>query len=185
MKPQTMHCHLLMSRLSSSVHSQGNPARATPPPGTVSVCARNRATLCVRSPHHLLTLFMSPDWSPAPTHPRRPDGLLFDWWCVEGSLTRRLMAAGQDDFRVELLLQEHQPACPDEAAALGLDAGQPVWVREVLLHTAGAARVFARTVADLQAVIAGGVPLENLGSGSLGQLLFSDPRSQREPVEIG
>ena len=115
---------------------------------------------------------------------RNPDGLLFDWLCDEGSLTRRLMAAGQDDFRVEVLLQEHQPARPDEAAALGLDAGQPLWVREVLLHTAGAPRVFARTVADLQAFNAAGVHLENLGSRSLGQLLFSDPRIQREPIEI-
>lgn len=127
---------------------------------------------------------MFPDWHPAPTHPRRPDDLLFDWLCDEGSLTRRLMAAGQDDFRVEVLLQEHQPARPDEAAALGLDAGQPLWVREVLLHTAGAPRVFARTVADLQAFNAAGVHLENLGSRSLGQLLFSDPRIQREPIEI-
>src|SRR5690606_6029746 len=101
-----MHCHLLMIRLSAILHSQGIHAMATSPPGTVSVCALIRPTLCVQSPHHFQSLFMFPDWHPAPTHPRRPDGLLFDWLCDEGSLTRRLMAAGQDDFRVEVLLQE-------------------------------------------------------------------------------
>src|SRR5690606_18478917 len=129
MKPQTMHCHLLMSRLSSSVHSQGNPARATPPPGTVSVCARNRATLCVRSPHHLQSLFMFPYRQPGLTNPRGPDGLQCVCLCDECSLTSRLMAAGQNESRVEVLMQEHQPARPDEVAALGLDAGLYLCVR--------------------------------------------------------
>ena len=44
--------------------------------------------------------------------------------------------------------------------------------------------MFARTVADLQAFRAAGVHLEDLGSRSLGELLFSDPRIRREPIEI-
>jgi len=125
-----------------------------------------------------------PDWQPASLHPQRPGGALLDWLVDEGSLTRRLIAAGRDDFRVEVLTQQQQPARADEAAALGLSAGHPLWIREVLLHTAGAPRVFARTVADLQAFRAAGVHLEDLGSRSLGELLFSDPRIRREPIEI-
>lgn len=125
-----------------------------------------------------------PDWHPAPSHPERPSDALLDWLCDEGSLTRRLIACGQDDFRVQVLHEQQHPARADEAAALGLSAGHPLWVREVLLHTAGAPRVFARTVADLQAFSAMGVHLENLGSRSLGELLFSDPRIHREPIEI-
>lgn len=125
-----------------------------------------------------------PDWQPARAHPQNPTGPLLDWLCDEGSLTRRLMACGQDDFRVQVLVEQQQAARADEAAALGLSTGQPVWIREVLLHTAGAPRVFARTVADLAAFNAAGVHLENLGSRSLGELLFSDPRIRREPIEI-
>lgn len=125
-----------------------------------------------------------PDWHPATSHPQQPTGTLLDWLSDQGSLTRRLTAAGQNDFRVEVLAEQQQPARDDEAAALGLNPGQPVWIREVLLHTAGAPRVFARTVADLQAFNAAGVHLENLGSRSLGELLFSDPRIRREPIEI-
>lgn len=125
-----------------------------------------------------------PDWYPATSHPEQPTGLLLDWLTDEGSLTRRLIASGQNDFHVEVLNEQQQPARADEAAALGLSVGQPLWIREVLLHTAGAPRVFARTVADLQAFTAMGVHLENLGSRSLGELLFSDPRIQREPIEI-
>lgn len=125
-----------------------------------------------------------PDWQPAPSHPLSPPSELLDWLSDQGSLTRRLMAAGDDDFRVQVLLEQQQSARDDEAAALGLMPGQPVWVREVLLHTAGAPRVFARTTADLHAFNAAGVHLENLGSRSLGELLFSDPRIRREPIEI-
>ncbi len=125
-----------------------------------------------------------PDWHLATSHPDQPAAVMLDWLCDQGSLTRRLMASGSDDFRVEVLNEQQQPARADEAAALGLSSGQPLWVREVLLHTAGAPRVFARTVADLQAFNSLGVHLENLGSRSLGELLFSDPRIQREPIEI-
>ena len=125
-----------------------------------------------------------PDWHPATSHPEPPPAVLLDWLCDQGSLTRRLTACGHDDFRVEVLNEQQQPARADEAAALGLSSGPPLWIREVLLHTAGAPRVFARTVADLQAFNAMGVHLENLGSRSLGELLFSDPRIQREPIEI-
>ncbi len=125
-----------------------------------------------------------PDWYPATTHPTPPTGALLDWLCGAGSLTQRLISAGANDFCVEVLQQQQQPARADEAGALGLPTGQLVWTREVLLHTAGAPRIFARTVADLQAFNAAGVHLENLGSRSLGELLFSDSRIRREPIEI-
>lgn len=125
-----------------------------------------------------------PRWQPAPSHPLSPTGPLLDWLTDEGSLTRRLTAAGRNDFRVELLVEQHQPARADEAAALGLTAGHPLWVREVLLHTAGVPRVFARTVADLHTFSAAGLHLDQLGTRSLGELLFSDPGIRREPIEI-
>ncbi len=98
-------------------------------------------------------------------------------------MTRRLTAAGNQDFRVELLNQGEQPARCDEAQALGVAAGTPVWTREVLLHTAGAPRVFARSVAPLEVLEDSGVDLANLGTRSLGELLFTDARIARGPIE--
>ena len=95
---------------------------------------------------------MLPDWYPADQHPAPPPEPLFDWLCHEGSLTQRLTEAGDRDFRVELLQQAPQPARKDEAQALGLTAGATVWTREVLLHTAGAPRVYARSVAPPSAL---------------------------------
>ncbi len=153
-------------------------------------CARtgekppSHGTLCTRHPAATERSVSIPDWQLVTEHTDISDSIMLDWLSGTGSLTRRLMAAGNDDFQVEVLLEQQQPARADEAAALGLPEAHPVWVREVLLHTAGAPRVFARTVADLQAFNAAGVHLENLGSRSLGELLFNDPRIRREPLEI-
>lgn len=111
--------------------------------------------------------------------------MLLEWLQNEGSLTQRLIDAGDDDFRVELLAQGLQPARADEASALNLESGSQVWVREVLLHTAGAPRVFARSVAPLQTLRESKADLTNLGTRSLGELLFrGDLGISRGPLEI-
>jgi len=127
---------------------------------------------------------MLPDWYPAKRHPAPPDAPLFDWLCHEGSLTLRLTEAGDQDFRVELLKQAPEPAHDDEAAALGLSPGTLVWTREVLLHTAGAPRVYARSVAPTSALGNAAVELDSLGTTSLGHLLFRNPQIRRGPIEI-
>lgn len=125
-----------------------------------------------------------PQWYLADRHPQPPAEPLYDWLRGQGSLTRRLTAAGNGDFRVELLQQSAQPARADEALALGMQPGAQVWVREVLLHTAGAPRVFARSVAPLSSLAASGMDLDSLGTRSLGEILFSDARIQRSDIEI-
>ncbi|UJJ29972.1 chorismate--pyruvate lyase family protein [Halopseudomonas maritima] len=127
---------------------------------------------------------MLPDWYPANQHPAPPPEPLLDWLCHEGSLTQRLTEAGNRDFRVELLSQTPQPARVDEAQTLGLETGASVWAREVLLHTAGAPRVFARSVAPPSALGNAQVALDNLGTTSLGHLLFRNPQIRRGPIEI-
>ncbi|MEH6565898.1 MAG: chorismate lyase [Halopseudomonas sp.] len=127
---------------------------------------------------------MLPDWFATDCHPAPPPAPLFHWLCAEGSLTQRLTDAGNNDFKVELLAQEEQPARADEAQTLGIAAGQPVWVRQVLLHTAGAPRVFARSVAPLSALGSAAVELHKLGTTSLGHLLFRNPQINRGPIQI-
>ncbi|UAW98337.1 chorismate lyase [Halopseudomonas nanhaiensis] len=125
-----------------------------------------------------------PHWLPAEHHPAPPADPLYDWLRGQGSLTRRLMAAGGDDFCVELLRQSVQAAREDEALALGIQPGADAWVREVLLHAAGAPRVFARSVAPLASLADSGLDLERLGTRSLGEVLFADARIERSDIEI-
>ncbi|WP_321349826.1 chorismate lyase [Halopseudomonas oceani] len=127
---------------------------------------------------------MLPHWYPTDHHPAPPANPLFSWLCHEGSLTQRLTDVGNHDFRVELLRQEPQAARADEAAALGVPQGATVWAREVLLHTAGAPRVYARSVAPPSALGSSAVELDALGTTSLGHLLFRNPQISRGPIEI-
>jgi chorismate lyase len=125
-----------------------------------------------------------PTWRSADRSAHLPDSPLADWLTDEGSLTLRLTEAGAGDFRVELLGQGIQPARTDEAAVLGMTEGEPLWAREVLLHTAGAARVFARSVAPLTILQAANLNLADLGTRSLGELLFNDAQMPRGPIEV-
>lgn len=126
-----------------------------------------------------------PDWYAAPLHPAPPADPLLDWLCDEGSLTARLVAAGDQDFAVEVLHQGREPAREDEAQALELAPEEPVWAREVVLHTGGAARVYARSVAPFAALGHSTLELQKLGSRSLGELLFGRPDINRGRIEIG
>lgn len=125
-----------------------------------------------------------PDWYAVSLHPAPPAAPLLDWLSDEGSLTARLDAAGNRDFAVEVLHQGREPARPDEAQALGLQGEELVWVREVLLHTAGEARVFARSVAPLATLGRTTLALQELGTRSLGELLFGQPEINRGSIEI-
>lgn len=140
---------------------------------------RLRSTAARRCP--TVTL---PDWYAAPFHPAPPTNPLLDWLCEQGSLTARLEAAGDRDFAVEVLHQGSEQPRADEATALGIPDEEPVWAREVLLHTGGAARVFARSVAPLAMLEQSSLELQQLGVRSLGELLFGKPNISRGPIDI-
>lgn len=140
---------------------------------------RLRSTVLRRCP--AVTL---PDWYAVSLHPAPPPAPLLDWLSDQGSLTARLDAAGNRDFAVEVLRQGCEEARPDEALALGLRGEEAVWVREVLLHTAGKARVFARSIAPLAALGRSSLELQELGTRSLGELLFGKPEISRGTIEI-
>ncbi|WP_339843930.1 chorismate lyase [uncultured Halopseudomonas sp.] len=125
-----------------------------------------------------------PDWYAVSLHPAPPPAPLFDWLSDQGSLTARLEAAGNHDFRVEVLHQGSEHARADEGQALGMRDEEQVWVREVLLHTAGAARVFARSIAPLATLQRSDLELRELGTRSLGELLFGKPEISRSTIEI-
>ncbi len=114
----------------------------------------------------------------------RPDSLTLDWLFDEGSLTRRLTRLSDDGFSVTPLFEGWDTLRADECSALDLAEGSEGWVREVYLRGHGAAWVFARSVASRAALQGDGLHMDELGSRSLGELLFCDQAFQRRALEV-
>ncbi|MGE8066890.1 chorismate--pyruvate lyase family protein [Pseudomonas sp. NPDC089569] len=113
-----------------------------------------------------------------------PDPFTLDWLFDEGSLTRRLTRLSNDGFSVTPLFEGWQTLRADECAALDLVEGSEGWVREVYLRGHGQAWVFARSVASRSALQGDGLHMDELGSRSLGELLFCDQAFQRRAIEV-
>ncbi|WCM51362.1 chorismate lyase [Pseudomonas sp. WJP1] len=113
-----------------------------------------------------------------------PDTSILDWLFDHGSLTRRLIHLTNDAFSVTPLFEGWQTLRTDECAALDLAEGSEGWVREVYLRGHGQALVFARSVAARSALQGDGLHMDELGSRSLGELLFCDHAFQRRAIEV-
>lgn len=104
------------------------------------------------------------------------------WLLDSNSLTARLKSQCQQ-FRVELLGQRIETCQEDEAVAL-IPAGEPVLVREVLLFCDDKPHVFARSLLPLSSLTGDEQALANLGTQSLGQVLFNNPSLKRQAIEV-
>ena len=113
-----------------------------------------------------------------------PDAATLDWLFDEGSLTRRLTRLSNDGFSVTPLFEGWQPLRDDECAALHMPAASVGWVREVYLRGHGQPWVFARSVAARSALQGDGLHMDELGSRSLGELLFCDQAFTRQAIEV-
>ncbi|MGY2289927.1 chorismate--pyruvate lyase family protein [Pseudomonas sp. SDO528_S397] len=113
-----------------------------------------------------------------------PAPLILDWLFDEGSLTRRLTHLSSDGFSVTPLSEGWQPLRDDECTALDLPAASVGWVREVYLRGHGQPWVFARSVAARSALEGDGLHMDELGSRSLGELLFCDHAFRRQAIEV-
>ncbi|MDZ5431467.1 chorismate lyase [Pseudomonas fluorescens] len=126
----------------------------------------------------------APLWLPQSLLTPLPDPFILDWLFDEGSLTRRLTRLSNDGFSVTPLFEGWQTLRADECAALDLAEGSEGWVREVYLRGHGQAWVFARSVAARSALQGDGLHMDELGSRSLGELLFCDHAFQRRAIEV-
>ena len=133
---------------------------------------------------HTNSIFPTLQWLPQPLLSPRPDAFVLDWLFDEGSLTRRLTRLSDERFSVTPLFEGWQPLRADECAALDLAEGSEGWVREVYLRGHGEAWVFARSVAARSALQGDGLQMDELGSRSLGELLFCDQAFQRRAIEV-
>ena len=126
----------------------------------------------------------APLWRPQSELTPLPDTSTLDWLFDEGSLTRRLTRLSDDGFSVTPLFEGWQTLRDDECSALDLAEGSEGWVREVYLRGHGEAWVFARSVASRSALQGDGLHMDELGSRSLGELLFCDHAFQRRAIEV-
>ncbi|AMB86374.1 chorismate--pyruvate lyase [Pseudomonas agarici] len=126
----------------------------------------------------------SPTWLTQCRLATPPNAQTLDWLFDEGSLTRRLTGLCDNAFSVTPLFEGWQPLRDDERAALDLPAASLGWVREVYLCGHGQPWVFARSVAAQDALQQGGLNMAELGSRSLGELLFCDQAFERQVIEV-
>lgn len=109
---------------------------------------------------------------------------LRQWLLDRGSLTERLIATSEGQFRVEVLQQQWGVASRDEAQLLGLKPRQAALIREVILYGRQQPWVYARSVLPAKSLGHSLRHLKQLGNKPLGAVLFSDPTMQRGDIEI-
>lgn len=119
-------------------------------------------------------------WRPTPPRATVPPALR-PWLTDPSSLTARVRARC-DELCVQVLFQGLGAALSDEAALLGLRAGERVWVREVLLVADGRPVVFARSLLPRRNVRGAWHLFHGLGARPLGAALFADPAIARSPL---
>lgn len=107
---------------------------------------------------------------------------LRDWLLDPSSLTARLKGHCQH-FRVEVLGQE-VVACDALESNDDIATGEQVLVREVLLYCDDIPQVFARSLLPLRSLTGAQQQLANLGTQSLGQVLFNHPELMRKKIEV-
>ena len=110
-----------------------------------------------------------------------PDHLQ-SWLLDPNSLTARLKSHCHH-FRVELLGQRVELCQANEAVAL-IQLGEQVLVREVLLFCDEKPQVFARSLLPLSSLTGAEQALANLGTQSLGQVLFNNTSLERQTIEV-
>jgi chorismate--pyruvate lyase len=107
---------------------------------------------------------------------------LKSWLLDPNSLTARLKSHCHQ-FRVELLGQRIE-SCQENEAVLLIPAGEKVLVREVILFCDERPQVFARSLLPLSSLTGAEQALTNLGTQSLGQVLFNNPSLERQTIEV-
>lgn len=124
----------------------------------------------------------SPDkaWS---THPFAVPRALRGWLTDRGSLTRRLKAR-HADFHVRPVARGFARPFPDEVRILSLSPQTQAYVRDVLLFGGGHARVFAHSVLPRPTLRGAWWGITHLGTKSLGEVLFTNPRIQRLGLSV-
>lgn len=124
---------------------------------------------------------LAPSWR---FRSHRPDAAVLDWIQDSGSLTARLIALADGDFRVRVTRLRWMRPRRDEA--LQLQASRCEWalIREVVLEGGGQPWVCARSVIPRGSLQGANAQIRQLGSRPLGAFLFRDPSLQRDQIHV-
>jgi chorismate--pyruvate lyase len=117
----------------------------------------------------------------------RPPGVpdrVFHWLQDGASLTRRVTAACPGHFRVRVGSQRWGRPLDSERRLLGVGSRTACLVREVELLCDERPQVFARTLMPVTSLQGAARRLARLRERPLGAVLFADPRTRRERVQI-
>lgn len=113
--------------------------------------------------------------------PLLPPHALRHWLSDQGSLTQRIKSHCVAFRVVPLATGIFRPNL-DEYALLGMAPGTRAYVREVMLLCDEVPVVFAHSVLPHASLRGDWNGITRLGSRSLGEALFSDPRIARQPL---
>lgn len=102
-----------------------------------------------------------------------------DWLQRPGSLTKHLQALGT--FSLEVVDEGYYPAGHEDAVALSVDQGTPLWVRTVIMSVDGRPAVPARSATTVDASYREWDAARRQHDHPLGQILYNDPRITRSP----
>jgi len=120
---------------------------------------------------------LAPGWLPA-APPLLPPTLRH-WLFRPGALTAGLRQVGQ--VRLRVLAEYADGAPPDEAQAMRIAPGSPVWVREVLMSVDGVDSVPARSLTPLTASHGTWQGMRRLSTRPLADMLYHDRTVIRSP----
>lgn len=103
------------------------------------------------------------------------------WWLLQRDSLTELLRARCSEFVVRPVRQALAPVRQDERMALRLRCPARAWVREVELLCDGVPVVFAHSALASEHLRGVWRGVRGLGQRSLGSMLFSDARVQRQP----
>ncbi|OZI35799.1 chorismate--pyruvate lyase [Bordetella genomosp. 1] len=110
------------------------------------------------------------------------DALMRHWLTRPGALTAGLRQVGQ--VRLRVTGEYAEGARPDEARAMHIAPGTPVWVREVLMSVNGVDSVPARSLAPLAASHGAWQGMRRLSTRPLADMLYHDRTVTRSPFAV-
>jgi len=129
---------------------------------------------------HLFPITLAAQWHPKADQLLAPS--LSNWLFDPTSLTSRLKSHCTK-FRVEVIGQQIEN-CHAEEAKGSIRANEEVLIREVILYCDELPQVFARSLLPLKSLTGEQQQLANLGTQPLGQVLFNDPKLERQSIEV-
>ncbi len=106
------------------------------------------------------------------------------WLHDSGSLTKQIINACAEQFRVQVVRQQWAIPMLNESLRLRQNPAEYALIREVLLYCGTEPWVYARTIMPRTTLTGKQRHLAVLGTKPLGAVLFSDPNMLRDELEI-